>query len=165
MNNSPQAKIKVTEILIGTGHFFLLTLRFLRYFGGESLVEPVCELAMARSPDVAHLQLCPGQGWVWALAKEDSHALCEFNVSADLSFCEHSCVQKVPHHGPCGRSRYWSLPPHNCFPFPQRWGLREGRSQPHFFFPMAPCVPHTNPRQSNHLFVSDLNDVTLRVHL
>lgn len=165
MNNTLKTKIKVTEILIGTGLYFLLTLRFLCYFGGESLVEPVCELTMARSSDVAHLQLCPGQGWVRALVKEDSHALCEFNISADLSLCQHSCVQKVPHHGPCGRSRYCTLPPQNCFSFPHRWGLREGRSQPHFFLPVAPCVPHTDWRQSNHLFVSDLNDITLRVHL
>lgn len=62
MNDTLQTKIKVTEILIGTGlFFFLLPLRFLCYFGGESLVEPVCELAVARPADAAHLQLCAGQ--------------------------------------------------------------------------------------------------------
>uniref|UniRef100_A0A8C9N422 Bestrophin homolog n=1 Tax=Serinus canaria TaxID=9135 RepID=A0A8C9N422_SERCA len=34
-----------------------------------------------------------------------------------------------------------------------------------FFFPMAPCVPRTNPPQSNQTFVSDFDDITFRVHL
>uniref|UniRef100_A0A8C4V4B8 Bestrophin homolog n=1 Tax=Falco tinnunculus TaxID=100819 RepID=A0A8C4V4B8_FALTI len=51
------------------------------------------------------------------------------------------------------------------FPFPQRWGHRDRRTQTHFFLPFWPHVPHAKPCKSCHVFVSGLYDVPLNVHL
>lgn len=80
--------------------------RVLRYSGSEPMVEPVCESALARQADVPHLQQCPRERPAWAPAQKDADALRQSHVLAHLPLGEHSGVQKIPHHGPRGRSRY-----------------------------------------------------------
>ena len=50
--------------------------------------------------------------------------------------------------------------------FPSEVGAQGGKEPNSFFLSsLVPCVLHTNPCQSYHVFVSGLNDVPLSVHL
>ena len=88
---------------------FLLFCRLLCYSSSESMVEPVCESALARQADVSHLQQCL---WKWrtrAPAQEDADALCQSHLPAHFPLSQHSRVQTVSHDGPRGWSRYCEL--------------------------------------------------------
>lgn len=85
--------------------------RFLCDPGGEPVVEPVHQHSSPRQAHVCVVGGPPGERWARPPAETHHDALRQPVGPAHPPFCQHGCLQAIPHHGPCGGG--WWVGPYN----------------------------------------------------